>query len=327
MVPVVRAGVDDERRPAAATGDRGVAWYAEQQHGVIGRPQLLACGITRAGIEHRTRVGRLHRLHRGVYAVGHRLVSSEGTAMAAVLAVSPDALVSHGTAARLWSILPAGTRERADEQVDVTVIGRNPGVRPGVRRHRVGSLDPRDLRWIGPIPVTSAARTVLDLAASTTAAFSERALAEAIRAGLTSEGEARSLMARSPGHPGLRTLGCVLCVGPAFDRSVAERLLVELLRRSGLPRAATNATVAGFEVDVVWRDQRVVAEFDGYAFHGDRFAFRRDRRKLARLQAAGYRVVPIVWEDLHDHPETVVAVLATVLAVAGGERRSGAAGG
>ncbi|EHN10011.1 hypothetical protein PAI11_31720 [Patulibacter medicamentivorans] len=317
MMPVVQAGPRAGAPPAGLEGDHAVAWFAERQHGVVARPQLLACGITRAGIDHRSRAGRLHRVHRGVYAVGHGLLTFERSAMAGVLAMSPDALISHLTAARLWAILPAGTHvPDSGEPIDVTVVGRNPGCHPGIRRHRSAVLGPRDLRWIGPIPVTSPVRTVLDVAAAGQISFVERMLAEALRARLTSEAEVRRTLAGSPGHAGLRTLGRVLRIGPAFDRSVAERLLVELLRRAGIPRPRTNARAADFEVDALWPDLRVVVEFDSFTFHGDRIAFRRDRRKLARLQAAGYRVVPVLWEDLRDAPAAVVANIATVLAVA-----------
>jgi very-short-patch-repair endonuclease len=108
----------------------------------------------------------------------------------------------------------------------------------------------------------------------------------------------------------------VLGAGPAFDRSVAERLLLELVRSAGLPEPRTNARAGEFEVDALWPDHRTVVEYDSFTFHGDRIAFRRDRRKAARLQAQGYDVVPVVWEDLRGSPQVVVATIASVLAVA-----------
>ncbi len=118
----------------------------------------------------------------------------------------------------------------------------------------------------------------------------------------------------------------VIGAGSVFARSEAERLLLELLRRAGLPQPRMNTRVGGFEVDGLWDAERTVVEFDSFTFHGDRIAVRRDRRKSARLQAQGYDVVPVIWEDLTEHPEVVVGVIASVLAVArerprGGPRR------
>jgi very-short-patch-repair endonuclease len=239
--------------------------------------------------------------------------------MAAVLAMGPGARVSHLSAGRLLEILPAGSSpDLGAAQIDVTVAGtRTVRDRRGVQRHRSRSDDARDLRWVGALPVTSAARTVLDVAGTGAARTAERMLASALRLRRTTEGEVKGLVARSGGHPGVGVIAALLRSGPAFDRSVAERLLLELIRRAGLPEPEMNARAGGFEVDGLWARQRCVVEFDSFTFHGDRMAFRRDRRKSARLQAAGYVVVPVVWEDLQETPEVIVATVAAVLAIAG----------
>ncbi|MDO9408421.1 hypothetical protein [Patulibacter sp.] len=166
------------------------------------------------------------------------------------------------------------------------------------------------------MPVTSAARTVLDVAGADGRRAAERMLAEVLRSRLTTEHDVRSLVSRSRGHHGVGVVTALIDAGPAFDRSLAERLLLELLRRAGLPEPRTNARAAGFEVDALWADVGLVAEFDSFTFHGDVLAFRTDRRKLARLQAAGFGVVPVLWVDLQDAPEIVVANVASALAVA-----------
>jgi very-short-patch-repair endonuclease len=201
--------------------------------------------------------------------------------------------------------------------VDVTAIGRRlPRHRDGLRCHETRVLDGRDLRWVGPIPTTSAARTALDLAGTDGPRTAERVLAQALRSRLTTEAEVRSLITRARGHHGVGIVARLIDTGPAFDRSEAERLLLELIRRSGLPEPRTNVRVGGYEVDALWDDLDVVVEFDSLTFHGDVLAFRRDRRKSRRLQAAGYDVVPVVWSDLQDAPELVVADISAVLAVA-----------
>lgn len=311
----VRAGL---RPPEHLGGDAAVMWIASRQHGVVTVLQLLMCGLTRSAIEHRVRRGRLFRLHRGVYAVGRADVPSEGRVLAAVLAGGPSTVASHWSAAMLHAFRPPGSpATRGLAPADVTAIGRRlPRHRHGVRCHETRRLDGRDLRWVGPVPTTSAARTVVDIAGTEGARPAERLLAHALRSRLTTEEEVRSLLTRSHGHHGAGIVARLVDTGPAFDRSLAERLLLELVRRSGLPEPLMNVRAGGFEVDALWVDLDVVVEFDSLTFHGDVLAFRRDRRKSRRLQAAGYDVVPVVWSDLQDAPEVVVADISAVLALA-----------
>jgi very-short-patch-repair endonuclease len=162
---------------------------------------------------------------------------------------------------------------------------------------------------------------VLDVAAEEGPRTGERMLAEALRRRRATEAEVRSVVSRSFGHRGIGVVGRLIDHGAAFDRSVAERLLLELVRRAGLPEPRTNAKVGRFEVDVLWPAFDVVVEFDSFTFHGDVVAFRRDRRKTAALEAAGYVVVPVIWDDLVHRPEVVVAAMSSVLAIAGTRRR------
>lgn len=308
--------------PAGLRGDAAVAWVASRQYGVIAGDQLYACGLSRSAIAHRLRTGRLHRLHPRVFAVGRADVPPEGLVLAGVLAAGPSAVASHWSAALLLDVLPAGTTPGTGlDPVDVTrtdgAHARSPG---GLRCHETRLFEPRDLRWRGPVPVTSGARTALDLAATAGSRTAERVLAEALRARRTSETEVRSLVSRARGHHGVGVLARLIDAGPAFDRSVAERLLLELLRRAGLPEPKTNARLAGWEVDALWPALSVVVEFDSWTFHGDVLAFRKDRRKSADLQARGYAVVPVTWSDLHDAPEVVVANVSAVLATARARR-------
>jgi len=311
------------RLPPGIEGDRAVAWIASRQHGVVSGEQLARCGLTRSAVAHRVRHGRLHRLHRGAFAVGHGAVGPEGRVLAAVLAAGDGAVASHRSAGRLQAILPAGSSPTSGlEPVDVLLTtGGSVRSRPGVRCHATRRWDGRDLRWVGPVPVTSAARTVLDAAGLEGVRVAERMLAEALRARRTTETEVRSLVSRSAGHHGAGIVASLIDAGPAFDRSVAERLLLELVRRAGLPGPWTNARAGGFEVDALWEDVGVVVEFDSFTFHGDVIAFRTDRRKVARLKAAGCDVVPVIWTDLRTAPELVAATIAAVLAVARERRR------
>lgn len=144
----------------AGLGDPAVAWLATRQHGVVSCAQLEVCGLSHDAIRHRNRSGRLHRLRRGLYLVGHRAELPGTRQMAASLLCGPNTVLSHDSAAAWWGI----ATERSGDPVHVTVAGRNAGSKPGVRVHRVADLTPSDVRARHGIPVTSPTRTLLDVA-------------------------------------------------------------------------------------------------------------------------------------------------------------------
>src|SRR6476659_7773594 len=152
--------------------DAGVAELARGQHGVVGRAQLLELGMGRRAIEARVTRGALHRVHAGVYKVGYRRINRKGRWMAAVLASGPGALLSHRSAARLWSLLPPG-----DEWPEVTTERGRRSRRQGIVAHE--AVVPEDERKVvDGIPVTSPFRTVFDLAAVLDRRGVERARSE-----------------------------------------------------------------------------------------------------------------------------------------------------
>src|SRR3954471_9971641 len=140
--------------------DREIARLAMRQHGVVARRQLRALGLSNAAVAHRVAAGRLHRVHHGVYAVGHRLLAPRGWWLAAVLACGPGAVLSDASAAALWGLRPS-----APIRPDVSVRTSAGRARPGVRIHRRAGLRPDETTTCDGIPVTTPARTVLDLAA------------------------------------------------------------------------------------------------------------------------------------------------------------------
>jgi very-short-patch-repair endonuclease len=162
--------------------------------------------------------------------------------------------------------------------------------------------------------VSTPARTLLDLATVTSADDLARAVEEARVLRLVTDAGLRALLARHPRRAGTRALLHALAGEPRMTRSEAERRLLALIRRAGLPLPETNVRVLGDEVDVLWRRQRLVVEIDGFGVHGTRAAFERDRARDARMMAAGYRVLRVTWRQLEDEPEKVVALLAGVLA-------------
>lgn len=191
--------------------------------------------------------------------------------------------------------------------------------RQGIRLHAVAELDRADhTLWEG-LPVTSPGRTLIDLAGD---GLPERALARAVEQAqvtrLTTGADLRALVRRSRGRRGVARLRASLdALGePSLTRSEAEGRLLDLVRRAGLPRPRTNVRLHGYEVDFHWPEHGLVVEVDGYAFHGGRAAFERDRRRDSALAAAGQRVVRLTWRRITAEPDGVTQELRTMLAEA-----------
>jgi very-short-patch-repair endonuclease len=200
--------------------------------------------------------------------------------------------------------------------VDVTVVRSSSGNRSGVRIHLAHNLERRDVRRLDGIPVTSPARTLLDVAAVVPVGTLERVLAEAEARRLVSERELTDVLVRGRGRrvvAALRRL--VRGEGSALTRSDAERRLLALVRAAGLSAPELNVRLGRFEVDFLWRDGRLIVEVDGYAFHRGRVAFERDRRRDAELQGEGFRVMRVTWRQLVGEPDAVVDRLAKAMSL------------
>jgi very-short-patch-repair endonuclease len=294
--------------------ERAIAAIAGRQHGVIARAQLLEIGLEPRAIDRRIEAGRLHRQHRGIYLVGHRAAAPKAREMAAALACGPGAVVSHRSAAQLWALLPYPARDRA---VEVTVPTRDPGEKPGIRVHRVRALDRRDVRTCDGVPITTPARTILDLGARATAREVEQALAEALRRGLVRRPGLRDVLSRAGRRHGTALVRSLVedDVAPSLTRSEAEDRLLALIRAGELPQPDVNVRVGDHEVDLLCRDERLVVEVDGFGFHASRAEFERDRLRDAELQALGFRVMRVTWRQLTRKPEATLARIARALSV------------
>jgi very-short-patch-repair endonuclease len=289
--------------------DRLIADLASSQHGVVGREQLRRFGIGPGAIAHRLERGRLFRLHRGVYLVGHTAAPPLAAEMAAILACGPGrSAISHLCACAVWELI-------AERRVEIEVTTTGANKRPGIRVHRTTQLDPRDIRMRGAVPITSPARTLLDVAAAVSPTRLEHAVAEAGVRRLASRTELRVQLDRYPGRPGSGPLRALLDQqgGPKLTRSEAERKLLELIRAARLPSPSTNVRLGQYNVDFLWNEARVVVEVDGYAFHSSRTSFERDRSRDADLHARGYVVIRVTWRQIVDEPEAVVARVAAAL--------------
>jgi very-short-patch-repair endonuclease len=278
--------------PKGAIGhpDRDIARLAAGQHGVVLLAQLVAAGITERAVVRRVRSGHLHRIHRGVYAVGHPRLWKEGRWLAAVLACGEGAVLGHRGAAALWDLMPAPSGP-----VDVTVPGSGGRrKRPGIAVHRSTTLEPSCCTCERQIPVTTPARTIDDrrrvLRADRFDAVLRRAELLRLDAG------------RQEGFE------------PDPTRSELEHRFLRLCRRHRIPRPEVNVRLGRFLVDFLWRDERLVVETDGYRFHRTRSAFESDRARDVELRLLGYQVVRFTHMQLKDESSWVARTLRALLA-------------
>ena len=283
--------------------DAPLAALAAEQHGLVRFDQLRALGLSSGAITKRAQAGRLHRVHRGVYAVGHRALSREGRWMAGVLAVGPGAALSHMSAAALLGI----TRRRTDA-VHVTVAQARRV--EDIEVHVTRRLDRVDVtRWYG-IPVTTVARVLVDLTATLADHELANLIHEAAYLGRFSAAATRDAMARANGRPNLNVLEAAIAAhesGSAGTKSGLERRFRALVR--DLPPPLSNVRVLGFEVDVYWPALKLCVELDGPG-HRRALTRREDAARDKVLRAAGFRLLRYTEEDLDERPEWVRASIA-----------------
>jgi len=287
-----------------------LAELADRQHGVVSIGQLLdPLGYSRSAVGRAAEAGRLHRIHRGVYAVGHTNLSPKGRCLAAVLACGRGSLLSHHSAAWLW-----GISRRSPAPVHVTSPSPR-GAREPIKLHRSEILIADDLDEIDNIPVTAVPRTALDLAAMSRSHQLMRLLERAEELQLFDLTHFERLLRRAGGHHGVGPLRRALRIyRPApFNRSGLERRFYELVLKAGLPRPATCFVEAGYELDVYWPAERFAVELDTYETHGTHEAFEGDRRRQEDLKLAGIEMVRVTGHRLDREPGQVIDRVARLL--------------
>jgi very-short-patch-repair endonuclease len=311
-MPDERESTPVQQELVNAHPDRAVAALAARQHGVVARRQLEALGLTPSMLEWRLAAGRLIRVHRGVYAVGHRVLRTEGHWLAAVLAAGPGAVLSHREAAALHSLRPSNR-----PSVDVTVAAQRRV--PGVQVHRVAALDVEDLTVVEGIPVTSIERTLVDLAGVVPPTALRKATEEAVRSHRFDLRAIERVLARTRGRHGRGTaamraaLAELRANAATVTYSDLEDRFLALLDAHVLSRPLTNALVGGIQVDALWPRERVVVELDGWAYHHTAPAFQRDRERSNDLQLDGYVVLRFTHDHVVRHSREVAARIARAL--------------
>jgi very-short-patch-repair endonuclease len=275
---------------------------------VVSRSQLHELGFTRAAIDHRVATGRLHRIHRGVFAVGTPEIGQRGRWMAAVLACGPGAVVSHQSAAEVWGIRP-----RRGGSIQVTVpTHRSKPIRGVVKRRR--ELGPDDRATRDGIPVTSPIRTLVDLAVRLPDTQLEVAVNEADKRDLVDPERLREAlegMKRQRGAPALRRL---LDRGTfTLTDSELERRFLRLVRDAALPTPQTGVRLNGFLVDFYWPELGLVVETDGLRYHRTPAQQARDRLRDQAHTAAGLTPLRFTNAQIRFEPGRVRQTLSRVI--------------
>lgn len=299
-------------REKKRTAHLDLAELATRQHGVVSAWQLRGLGYRENLITIEAKRGRLRRIHRGVYAVGHEALTWEGHCMAAVLANSRT-VASHWSAGWLWGL----QRTRPSGRFHLTAARRRHR-RPEFNLHAAALIE-EDLTRVRGIPVTSVARTALDLAALDAGGTSARLKR-------LEDGEHRldlrqfeALLARSKGHKGWAALAEAVDLyrhDPTVTRSGLERRFRALIRRSGLPRPSMNFVVAGYELDCYWPEQRLAVELDTYGTHGSRLSFEEDRLRQRKLGLLGITLERVTDRQLDREADEVLRAVAARLGAA-----------
>jgi very-short-patch-repair endonuclease len=241
--------------------------------------------------------------------------------MAAVLACGDGAVLSHTSAAALWELRPT-----AAALIHVSVPRAGGQKRAGLRIHRARSLRPGEVTTKDGIPVTTAARTILDLAAKLPESRLNRLLDQAEIQQLTDYPALDAVARAHPGHHGSGKLRHALrthLAGTTMTRSELEDRFLELCRNHDLPMPKVNERLEGLEVDFLFVAQRLIVETDGWRLHRTRQAFERDRARDLTHARAGYRTLRVTDRQLEDRPSATAAAIAQALD--GATARPGAA--
>ncbi|HST41073.1 MAG TPA: type IV toxin-antitoxin system AbiEi family antitoxin domain-containing protein [Conexibacter sp.] len=308
----------DRQQQSTTVPDSALRDLADRQHGVVSRRQLEGAGLTPAMVRTRLERGSLVRLHRGVYAVGHRQLRPRGHSLAALFAVGPGSALSHRDAAALHQLRPGNHR-----QTDVTIDAKRAPVE-GIRIHRA-QLPLDEVTRIDGLAVTTVARTLVDLADVVPSDHLTAAVQQAERL-RTFDGRAVELVLartrnrRGGGHAALMALLADLRGHELqLTRSTLEIRFAALVARYGLPRPRTNVHVHGREVDAWWPQARLAVEADGWRDHGTRVVFQRDRAKGNWLALRGVTLLRFTHDDVMRRPAEVAAQVAEALANRGAQ--------
>lgn len=292
--------------PQSSTAEARIAEIARRQHGLAARTQLLSAGVTAVQVKRRLEKGSLHRVHRGVYRVGHRAPSLEAHYLAAVLACGEGAVLSGHAAAYLFGLLKGRPpRPEVTAPTDRRV--------PGVTTHRSHLVTLAERATHRGIPMTTIPRTLAALAPKLSPTELAYAVHEAIVRHHLRPEQVETVLARTPNTPGAAQLRAVLCGDTPVALSKLESAFLALLRRDGLPQPRTNQLAGGRRVDCRWPEAGLTVELDGYRYHRSRHAWELDRRREREARARGDEFRRYTYGDVVEQPDLMLAELRELL--------------
>lgn len=293
--------------------ERALADLATRQHGVASHAQLLELGFGERWIERRLWEGRLHAVHRNVYAVGHLRLTMRSRWWAAVLAYGPGVLLSHRTAAVLWGIQ---RHQRGPVHVTAPCGRQGVGRREGIWIHRC-KLAPEDRTTRDGFSVTTVARTLFDFAEIAPFEALKGAAEEADRLKLLRLVELEQVCERGRGRRALRPVRHLLgeLRPPDEGRPPLEIRFSTFIREYKLPEPIQNAQVLDHEVDALWPAAKLIVELDSWEYHSHRAAFERDRARDPKLLIAGYRTIRVTHRRLDREAAQLAAEIRQLLAI------------
>jgi hypothetical protein len=272
---------------------------AADAFGVVTRQELLGAGISEQEIRWRLRTGSLLEEYPGVYRVGHRAPSVEATYMAAVRACGEGALLSDRAAAFLWGLIQGAAPPPE-------VIALTERRIPGVVTHRARRQPGADAAVRRGIPITTVARTLVDIAAQLAADRLARACHEAGVRFDTTPAQVEAVLKRRPASRGAGKLRRVMSGEVKVVLSRLERGFLQRLRDAGLPLPVTNRPAGGRRVDCRWPEHGLTVELDSYRFHRSRHAWEQDRLREREAHARGDDFRRYTWDDVFKHPAPMI---------------------
>jgi hypothetical protein len=283
--------------------DRKIARLGTRSHGVVKRRDLLRAGVTVGEIKRRLRSGALILEYPGVYRVGHRAPSTHASYLSAVYACGDEAVLSDRAAAHIW-----GLTKGAAPPPEVTAPGRRAVTGVKTKRSRQIDATLRD-----GIPITTVARTIVDLAAGLEPDELARVCHEAGVRYRTTPAEVKAVLKRRPNSPGAKRLKAVLYGEVKVTLSELEKRFLVLLRRDGLPLPETNRAAGGRRVDCRWPDHKLTVELDSYTYHRSRHAWENDRGREREAYARGDQFRRFTRGDVFERPEPMLVELRGLL--------------
>ncbi|MDQ2675497.1 MAG: DUF559 domain-containing protein [Actinomycetota bacterium] len=285
---------------------------AARQKGLVTRVWLLGMGFAEGTIDEWLRRGLLHAIHPGVYAVGHEAISPEAKLLAAVLACGPSAVLSHRSAAELWALL----EPRRGFATQVTVPGHGIEGPSGIYVHRTGELPQRERDVVDGIPVTSAARTIFDLASQALPSEIEAAYERGLIDQRFTRDDMIKMAVRHKGRRGITKIRALIDrdAPPSATVREAHRMLLELIRSSSLPHPKTEVPIGRYRADICWPEVKLIVEMDGSRWHDTPGRVHHDKRRDADLAGLGYLTIRVTWNDLVEEPVATISRITRVYA-------------